>query len=193
MSDEIELAVNQSQLIKVPCCVAINNAIANFNQGLADLVTKFGPIINAAFDAANAAARTAIALAAITALGVQFRAAIARLIALSQQCDSPCCASAATAIANTAVATAQLILAAAANIVIPLTNPVTPLFSLIGIIATVLGSAALPPGTPNVPPGLTGTFSEYVELILSTIDCPCPPCPCKPCDKFKKSRHNRNY
>lgn len=193
MSDEVLIP----QPVKIPCCVAINNAIGSFQVDLGQLLLANNTLISTLFpNAIVASGRTALTLAAIQSAAAQFRAAIARLIALSERCDSPCCSSAAQALKDEAFGTVLLILAAAPNPSIPF--PGTATFGLAAVLVSFVGSATFPAGTPGVPaeiPTTLGTLNEALNLILSTIDC--PPCKeiCNPCHnpcKKNRSRHT-NY
>lgn len=184
-------------VLKTPCCIAINEAVASFNtqlnQALADGIAR----VNQNFPppSVEGSARNALALAAITSIASQFRAAIDRLNMLSQICNSPCCESAARALAETAAAFVGLVSTGAANPAIPLVpSQDNPNFYLLAALARLVGSAAFPAGTPGLPPGLPGTLSENLNLILSTVNCPpCNVCTSNCCTKTKIRPCRKNY
>lgn len=149
------------------CCQAINQALASYTSRIVPLIASGAAAIEANFpDPAEAAQRTAISLAAVTAVSGIIRTALQNLVNLT--CESPCCESAARAIAEVGVA-------AVAN------------------INTAVGLVSVPTaGLQTVINGIITGLNASIALIASTVTCPvdrcpCPPRPhCKPIRKLKK-------
>lgn len=160
-----------------PCCEAINAALAAFSTGVAEELRVGAVLLNTNItDPTARALRTGAALATITTIGTAFRAAISTLINLT--CDSPCCESAAAALATAGIAAARNALTGAANPSIP---------------GTGAGDALAAALTASI-----NTFNDTVTLILSTVQCPrkCG-CECeevqKPCRKYVSKSNSRYY
>lgn len=168
-----------------PCCEAINRALGTFELQLADVAARgSAAIIAAGFPAPTAVDRSALATAAIAAVRIQFRAAITRLIALSQECKNSCCQAAALALRDTAIGIANLIVVAAADPNIPLATALpAPAFNLAFVLANLVGNAAFPPATIGLPtPAVVGSLADSLNLILTTIICAPDNNDCDPCD-----------
>lgn len=172
------------------CCEAINRALGTFELQLADATARTSTAITAAFPPAGsptAVARNGLVITALMAIAQQFRAAIARLSSLSEECNSPCCESAALALRDTAIGFANIVVTAGAdpNIPLQLPAPAPPVgpFNIAAILASIVGSAAFPVGTPGLPTTpVTGTLADAFNAILATVDCTSEENECEPCN-----------